>query len=124
MKWLKVALLLLPLTVGAFQNPAEVHAAQQETRELQDLRAKRATAVVALAKHPKDAATKNKYVFATVQLGMHTMYATTLSPRQKYPDALRLFNEALKVDPTNKDARTQKDLIEAVYKRMGKRPGG
>ena len=52
------------------------------------------------------------------------MYAVVLSPKQKYPEALRLFKEALKVDPKNVDARTAKDQIEAVYRSMNQRKKG
>ncbi len=39
---------------------------------------------------------------------------------EKYPKALAMFNEALKVDPQNSLASKSKALIEGIYQSMGK----
>lgn len=91
---------------------------------LAQLKQQHDSAMKAYQKAPKNAQLKKRYVDVTVKLGMKTMYSESLPPRQKYPGALKYFNEALKVDPTNKDAREQRDMILAVYKSMGKKPGG
>lgn len=39
---------------------------------------------------------------------------------EKYPKALSMFNEALKVDPQNKLALESKGMIEGIYESMGK----
>lgn len=70
-------------------------------------------------KDPASKTAKDTYVFTTVRLGLATMDAgNTQDPKVKYPAALRLFREALKVDPANADAKQNKDLIESIYKSM------
>jgi hypothetical protein len=48
------------------------------------------------------------------------MYSATLPPNKKYKLALQYFREALKADPTNKLAKEQSQMIESIYKSMGK----
>ena len=43
-----------------------------------------------------------------------------LPPRQKYPKALGIFRDALKIDPGNALAQDGVKLIEDVYKSMGR----
>lgn len=43
-------------------------------------------------------------------------------PREKYPLALQIADEALAADPSNDLAKTTKMTIEAVYRDMGKAP--
>ena len=73
-------------------------------------------------KDPASKTAKDTYVFTTVRYGLAKMDGgNSEAPNVKYPGALKLFREALKVDPTNKDALQSKDLIESIYKQM-KRP--
>lgn len=60
------------------------------------------------------------YVAATVAYGNCVMMSPTLPPREKYPKALNLYREALKLDPKNKVALDNKKLIEDIYKQMGR----
>lgn len=70
---------------------------------------------------PKRPADKRKtLVEATVQFGATTMVSPVLTSQVKYPKALRLFREALKLDPKHAKAREYRDLIEGIYKSMGK----
>ncbi len=127
MSWPKVALLSLCLAIAAFAGSVQVSSPAAEAKEKHDLaviKQDRDRAEKAWHKQPQNTKLKKQYVFATVKLGMHTMYAVVLPPKQKYPEALRLFKEALKVDPSNKDARTAKDQIEAVYQSMNERKKG
>ena len=71
-------------------------------------------------KKPTDEKLKAAYVKATVDYATGTMYANSLDPKQKYPGALRLYREALKVDPSNQDASHNKDMIEGIYKQLGR----
>lgn len=43
-----------------------------------------------------------------------------LPAKEKYPKALSMFNDALKVDPQNKLALDSKGMIEGIYESMGK----
>ena len=72
------------------------------------------------AKKPKDAGVKKKYVSATVAFGTATMMSASLPPKDKYSGALRLYREALKFDPKNKEALENKKMIEDIYKSMGR----
>lgn len=74
----------------------------------------------AYAKKPKDAAAKKAFVSATVKFGTATMMTDTLPPRQKYGGALRLYREALKLDPKNAEALKNKKMIEDIYRSMGR----
>lgn len=78
------------------------------------------SAKAAYTKDSKDAKVKSAYVTATVKYATGTMLADSLTPREKYAGALRLYREALKVDPTNKEALNNKELIEGIYKQMGR----
>lgn len=69
---------------------------------------------------PKDAKLKKKYVDSAVAFGLGNEYAETLPPNKKYRLALQYFREALKLDPKNKIAKEQINLIESIYKSMGK----
>lgn len=77
-------------------------------------------AKTAFEKKPKDAAVKKTYVASTVKFGTATMLSPALGPRQKYAGALKLYREALKVDPKNKEALNNKKMIEDIYTQMGR----
>lgn len=69
---------------------------------------------------PKTPATRKRYVDATVGYGTKTMLSPLLAPKEKYPKALRLYREALQVDPANKEALENKAMIEQIYKSMNR----
>ncbi len=48
------------------------------------------------------------------------MLDPTLPPKEKYPKALAMFRNALKIDPDNALAKDGVRLIEDVYKSMGR----
>jgi hypothetical protein len=85
--------------------------------DLKKLKADYDTAKAAYAKDPK---TKDVYVTATVKYGTATMLADSLTPKEKYPGALKLYREALKLDPKNEEATKNKTMIEDIYKQMGR----
>jgi len=85
-----------------------------------DLKKDQANYDAAKAAYGKDPKTKDAYVQATIKLATDTMGSNSLESKVKYPAALRLYREALKVDPTNKDAMDYKNLIEGIYKQMGR----
>ncbi len=69
---------------------------------------------------PRNAARKKAFAAAVAQLGRATMYAPDLRPMEKYPQALRLYRQALSLDPKNSVALADKKMIEGVYKSMGR----
>lgn len=68
----------------------------------------------------KSASAKDALIVATVRLGTATMSAPSLPPREKYPNALRYYREALALDPSNKEAANNKAMIEDIYRGMGR----
>lgn len=72
-------------------------------------------------KSPKDAKAKAAYSKATTDYGTAVMKAQSLTDRSaKYGKALRLFREALVANPDNAEAKANKDMIESIYKSLGK----
>lgn len=94
--------------------------ADPEAAKLAKLETSYKAAKAKSVKKPKDAALRKAYVAATVSYGTAMMNAGSLPPRQKYPGALNLYREALKVDPKNKEATENKKMIEDIYRSMGR----
>lgn len=69
----------------------------------------------------KDDASKAAYVDATVAYATAVMSGDG-KPNEKYPKSLKLFDEALRLDPDNEEAKTNRQLILDIYKSMGKEP--
>lgn len=80
------------------------------------------SAKAAHAKKPNVKSLTQAYADATVKYATGMMMADSLEPHTKYPGALRLYREALKVDPSNTEAKNNKDLIEGIYKNSLHRP--
>jgi tetratricopeptide (TPR) repeat protein len=113
-----ICTLLLACLVGA--QGAQSAEDTKELARLAKLDKAQATAKQAYLKKPKDAKLKKKYVDATTTLAYEVMTSPALSPREKYPRALRLYREAKQVDPKNKDAIKWVKEIEDIYKSMGR----
>lgn len=60
------------------------------------------------------------YVTKTVQYATQVMTSPELESKVKYPKALKLYREALKVDPKNETAIENRDMIEGIYKSLNK----
>ena len=108
----------LSLVVGAFaQNPADLKTKKAEMTKL-EATYKRAKAAGEKAKPgtPKQKA----YIDATVAYGNCVLVSPLLTPKDKYPKALSLYREALKLDPKNKVALENKNMIEQIYKSMNR----
>lgn len=117
MKALKLLAVLSVLfcTAFAFSQGKDAEAAKYAKQK-----ATYTSAKAKFAKNPKDAALRKAYVSATVTLGTATMNSPILSSKVKYPQALKYYREALKADPKNKEALENKNLIEGIYKQMGR----
>lgn len=114
----RIVILLAMLVIAAFSF------GQQGTDKDKATLAKAEKAYTALkanfTKHPKDAKAKKEYVAATVAYGHESMINPSLGPRVKYRQALKLYREALKLDPTNKVAKEESEMIIKIYKDMGR----
>ncbi len=70
--------------------------------------------------NPKDAEVNTALADAHLKYGDSFMYNESLPPRQKYAPALKQYREVLVYDPANKDAKNKIQLIENIYKQMGR----
>lgn len=91
-----------------------------EEAKLERLKKGYVAAKAKYTKQPKNANLKRNYVEATVAYGNAMMTSPALSAKVKYPGALRLYREALKLDPKHKVALANKKTIEDIYKGMGR----
>ncbi|MBA3725335.1 MAG: hypothetical protein H0W86_02520 [Armatimonadetes bacterium] len=77
----------------------------------------------AKAEYARDAGAKKEYVAATVAYATAVMKGDGPS-KVKYPMALDLYAEALKIDPKNEEAVKNRDMILGIYESMGRKPPG
>jgi hypothetical protein len=61
---------------------------------------------------------KQALVVAGDRYALSSMYASTLPPKVKYRQALRLYREVLKIDPANREAKNNSNLIISIYHSM------
>lgn len=102
---------------------AQYSAPAATDRDRKELAAAQAAYRAAKAKHeknPKDVKLRQSFVAATVKLGTQTMVSPVLDRTLKYKQALRLYREALKLDPKNVEARKNSELIIGIYRSMGR----
>jgi hypothetical protein len=107
---------------GATKTPPmmEIKEDPNETKAIAGLRDAYAKSKAAYEKSKADAKAKEAYVASTVKLATTVMNANSLAPKEKYPEALRLYREALAIDPKNAEAQENKEMIETIYKGMGR----
>jgi tetratricopeptide (TPR) repeat protein len=115
------ALLLLAVAAlaGAQASP-EDKKVEAEKKKLAKLEKSYKETKAAYLKLKTDEPKKKAYVAATVKLATATMHSPILGAKVKYPKALRLYREALTIDPHNKEAAGNKQLIVDIYKQMGR----
>lgn len=75
----------------------------------------------AKAKLESDPGAKSKFVEAAVRYADALNYGPG-DPRHKYPAALAIYEEVLKVEPENEAAKSGRKIILDVYKSMGMEP--
>lgn len=71
-------------------------------------------------KNPKDKQVTEALSEAHTVYGESVMNNAAMPPFRKYPAALKEFRTALELDKENKKARENIDLIESIYKSMGR----
>jgi tetratricopeptide (TPR) repeat protein len=69
---------------------------------------------------PNDPALKQSLVSAHLKFGHYYLMNDTLSPKVKYPNALKHYRAVLKLDPNNQDAKDNAQQIVDIYKMMGR----
>ena len=67
-----------------------------------------------------DPALRQSLLSAHMKFGHFYMFNDTLSPKVKYPNALKQYREVLKIDPNNEDAKNNAQQIIDIYKMMGR----
>jgi hypothetical protein len=63
---------------------------------------------------------KSQLAEADYQYGHALMLDNALSPRVKYRQSLTELRKALALNPNHKKAKEDKDLIEGIYRQMGR----
>jgi len=107
-------LLAMAPTICMAQSPS----AKEDRAQLAQCAAAYKVAKALLAKSPKSKASQTRFIVATDRLATATMFSNVLTPHMKYPQALHLYREVLKVDPNNNEARTNSRMIISVYQSM------
>jgi len=112
---------LTPSSVDA-ETMAKAHSESEgaTSKDLKELQKEQLAAKASFEMNASNKKAKEAFVSATVKLGTATMMSPDLSPREKYSGALKLYREALKLDPKNEEALTNKKMIEDIYKQMGR----
>ena len=105
------------LAQGPFQQAKPTAA---DSARLAKLEKAYKAAKAALAKSPKNAKAKKDFATIGSAYGHESMLSPALPPRVKYPQALRIYNEVLKVDPNEPTAKKESELIISIYKQMGR----
>ncbi len=62
-----------------------------------------------------------RYVKATVSYGTTMMMSPVMDRTLKYKEALKLYRDALKIDPENKEAAENSAMIVSIYEQMGRK---
>jgi hypothetical protein len=81
---------------------------------------KKAQGLEAQYKKRPNAKLKSQLAEADYQYGHALMMDNALSPRLKYRQSLAALRQALKLNPNHKQAKADRDLIEGIYKQMGR----
>lgn len=110
-------LLIAVASVALTQQPVNE---KKELAELAKLEKMQQAAKAAHLKSPKDAKARKNYLQLSLTLANNIQASMALGSKDKYPKALRLYREVLKVDPKNKEATFNKNRIESIYKSMGR----
>ena len=107
----------LSLAQGPFQ---QAKASAGDQAKLTKLEKAYKAAKAALAKSPKNAKAKKDFASIGTAYGHESMVSPVLGAKVKYAQALRIYREVLKVDPSQATAKSESDLIISIYKQMGR----
>jgi hypothetical protein len=112
---------LATISISFGQGPfQQVKPTAQDQVRLTKLERAYKAAKSALAKAPNSAKAKKDFTTIGAAYGHESMVSPVLTPRVKYPQALHIYREVLKVDPNQKTAKSESELIISIYKQMGR----
>lgn len=98
--------------VDLANDPARLLAQAEHTYETQ----------VAELGNSADPHSKKQLAEATARYGTAIMNSAALAPFEKYPRALKIYAKALELDPENKEAKDNRQMILDIYDSLGKKP--
>ena len=106
----------------AFEDPSKLAPKNEGGTEddLNKLTKEQVAAAAAFKKSPTNEQAKSDYIAKTVRLATASMASESLDRKVKYRQALKYYREALKVDPTNEEAKNNSEMIISIYKSMGR----
>jgi tetratricopeptide (TPR) repeat protein len=116
---LKSSLMTVCLAVSLFAGDAAVDQAKKQIAGKKYDEAI-ATLEPALKAKPKSVEVQKALSEAYTGKADVLMNNAALPPRQKYPEALRAFRKAVELDKENKKAKDGAEMIEGIYKQMGR----
>jgi hypothetical protein len=116
---LLLALIALPVLAAA-QTAPPVKPNMDALAKLKKLDNSQAAAKKAFLRNPKDPAAKRIYIKVTLDAANAYMRTPALPSTKKYPKSLRYFREVRKVDPKNKVANESIEMMESIYRSIGK----
>jgi len=102
------------------QPPIDSTPTQKPSADLAALEKASTAARAELAKAPKDPELIKKTSDTIYKEAEAVLVAPELAPKDKYPKALRLYREVVKMDPQNQGAKDSIQTIEDIYKSMGR----
>jgi len=118
-----IAVAALSLGAPATARPGPGSAARSQPAPdpaLARLEARAAALERKAATKPKDAGVRGRAAEVLYQAGHARMLSPKLAPREKYAGALKLLRRAVALNPGHKAAQSDIDLIESIYRQMGR----
>lgn len=103
-----------PSVVEAFENQNEGSAT------LEDLRLQYEAARAELEANPDATETRDQFLVVAYMYAETRMYDPSLTPQEKYPESLRIFRDIVAMEPGHDDARAQIQVIEGIYRELGR----
>jgi len=103
-----------------YEDPSKIGPKNNDEPDLLALAKAQKIAQSNLADRPNSSVAKSNFIVATDRLATASMSSQTLDRKIRYRQALRLYRDVLKVDPTNFEAKNNSKLIISIYKQLGK----
>ncbi|CAN5381725.1 hypothetical protein BH11ARM1_BH11ARM1_17230 [soil metagenome] len=117
-----IVLVVLALSVLGFsQGMMKLEpATKADTLRLESMQKAYNKSKARYTKNPKNAAYKKSFIHDATIYGHESMTSPALPARIKYKQALHIYREVLAIDPKNRVAKPESDLIIKIYQQMGR----